>query len=152
MQKTNLISFTVVELWGHLLKFEEFENAIANLMNLNDVNLVSEMCKAFDDNTKEREVMYGLVNAIEVFDDEEYFYQIIKAFPSMIKNAKSWLKTLHYGILNDAPSRQMYGNILTSKIEKSTVNRIIDLLNEIKQEKPKFINQIDDILNQLVNN
>lgn len=129
---------------------ETFEEAIRNLMVIHDSSLISEMCKAFDDSTEDKEVMYGLVHAIESFEGEDYFVAIAKSVPYMIQNSKMWLKILHYGILNDDISRETYTKVLKSKVDKTILYQIINLLNDIKSEKPKlFTNSVNEILNSL---
>lgn len=128
---------------------QNFEKAIENIMSLKDIKLIQDLCTGFDDQTEQHEVMFGLLHAIEDFEGEEGLLEIAKAIPIMLPHAKEWAVILHYGILNDGPSRKQYGKIL-SQVNLLVRNTIIGILKEIKAEDPdRFENSVDEILSSI---
>jgi hypothetical protein len=90
----------------------DFEEAIENILSFRDVKLVKDLCSGFDDQTEDYEVMFGLVHVIEDFTGEEGLYEMAKAIPDMLPRAKEWVTVLHYRILIDDPSRELYTKVL----------------------------------------
>lgn len=123
-----------------------FEQAIENILSLKDVNLIKNLCKGFDDQTSDHEVMFGLVHAVESFEGEEGLLVMAEAIPDMLPKAKEWVQTLHYRILNHEPSRHMYAKVLTN-VNLNVKNLIIGILEEIKNEDPNsFENAVNELL------
>lgn len=128
---------------------QEFEEAIENIMSLKDVKLIKDLCSGFDDQTEQHEVMFGLLHAVEDFEGEEGLLEIAKAIPIMLPQAKEWATILHYGILNDDPSRAQYGKIL-SQVNLSVRHTIVGILKEIKDEDPaRFENSVNEVLSSI---
>ncbi|MCK4259681.1 MAG: hypothetical protein KAX49_11925 [Halanaerobiales bacterium] len=127
-------------------EFDNFELGLRNLAEVNDSNVIANLCEVFDDNTEDEEVMFGLVHLIEDFEMEKGILETVKAVPHMMIKAKRWTKILHYRILNDDDSREIYENIL-AKVEENTKQIILSLLIEIKKEdSDRFGRYIDKIL------
>lgn len=132
-------------------EIEVFENAIQKIVELQDAKLISKMCRCFDDKCEDIEVMYGLVHAIEIFEGEEYFEQVIIATKDMLQTSKMWVRTIYYGILNDEPSRKIFINVLKNKVDNSNRTMVISLLEQIKDEKPKiFTDSVNEVISSII--
>ncbi|QMW93314.1 hypothetical protein FF104_20655 [Clostridium butyricum] len=132
-------------------EIEEFENAIEKIVKLQDVKLISKMCRCFDDKCENIEVMYGLVHAIEIFECEEYFEQVIMATQSMLQNAKMWVRTIYYGILNDELSRKIFIDVLKNRVDSNNRLMVISLLEKIRHEKPNiFTGSVNEVINSII--
>lgn len=130
-------------------EFEGFEEALANLSEVTDYGIIKGLCEAFDDKTEDEEVMFGLIHLIEDFQGEEGLIETAKAVPFMIPQAKRWSKIIHYRILNDDPSREMYVGAL-KKVDIATRKVIMDILKEILNEDPKkFQTYVNEILSSI---
>ncbi|MEO3947890.1 Imm30 family immunity protein [Gorillibacterium sp. CAU 1737] len=112
-----------------------FEEALEELYRSGNYRIIGGLCKAFDDQTEQDEVMWGLVHAIEAFDGEEACAELVKAMPEMLERANEWLKLLTRRILNHKDYRALYGATL-SKADKRTKELLVALLNEIKDKNP----------------
>lgn len=127
----------------------EFEEALGNLIDLGDKSIITDLCKGFDDETEQYEVMFGLIHGIENLykeNIEEGLYLIALAVPSVIDRAREWMEVLHYRILNHEQVRRIYGSVL-SKLDDKTKEIIINLLRDIKSEDPNmFSNSVDEVL------
>nr|WP_242830243.1 Imm30 family immunity protein [Clostridium butyricum] len=121
------------------------------MVKLQDVKLISKMCRCFDDKCENIEVMYGLVHAIEIFECEEYFEQVIMATQSMLQNAKMWVRTIYYGILNDELSRKIFIDVLKNRVDSNNRLMVISLLEKIRHEKPNiFTGSVNEVINSII--
>ncbi|HZH61862.1 MAG TPA: Imm30 family immunity protein [Metabacillus sp.] len=128
----------------------EFEHAISSILDLKDLNHIRNLCLGFHDATEHDEIMFGLIHAIESYDDlfssEQSLKELAQSLPLMLPHAKEWAKTLHKRILNHDPSRKIYSKV----ISEGDVNiRIIvlQLVNEIKERNPKrFKASVDEFV------
>lgn len=138
---------------NRLMRNEEeittFEESLAYLIGLNDNPIITELCKAFDDDTEHHEVMYGLVHGIEHLYDinlEDGLRHMAIAVPSVIDRAREWVETMHYRILNHEPTRMVYGQVLTT-LDSHTKEVIIKLLCDIRDDNPdQFSGSVDEVL------
>jgi hypothetical protein len=130
-------------------EYDEFEIALNYLSDKGDYHIINELCMAFDDNIENDEVMFGIIHLLESFEGEEGLKRLAVAIPLMLESAKNWAKILHYRILNDAPSRQQYIDILKI-LDGETLEVILGILKEIKQEDPdEFSDYVNEILIRL---
>ena len=126
-----------------------FEEAIENIISVQDVILVKDLCSGFDDQTDNHEVMFGLIHAIEGFEGEEGLFEMAKAIPDMLPHAKEWATTLHYRILNHVPSRKLYVKVL-KRVNLKVKNNIVEILKGIKIEDPgRFEGAVNEILSNV---
>ena len=131
------------------LEVNDFESAIENIVSLNDVNLIKDLCVGFDDQTEDDEVMFGLIHAIEDFEGEKGLLEMAKAIPSMLPHAKGWATVLNYRVLNHEPSRRQYGKVL-KKVNVTAQDIVVKILKEIKTEDPaQFETSVDEVLSIL---
>ncbi len=130
-------------------EIDAFEEALGNLIGLEDQSVITELCMGFDDDTEQYEIMFGLVHSIEhLYKEkiEEGLYLIAIAVPSVIDRAREWMEVLHYRILNHGQVRKIYGSVL-SKLEDNSKEIIMNLLRDIKNEDPDmFSNSVDEVL------
>ena len=71
-----------------------FEGALQALHLNITIDDIAEICKAFDDDTKDDEVMFGIIHLIEQLQGEEYLKKIAICTPDM-KEAHDWAMTLN---------------------------------------------------------
>ncbi|WP_236347572.1 Imm30 family immunity protein [Paenibacillus plantiphilus] len=130
-------------------EIREYEMALEKLLALNDVSLIGELCKGFDDDTEHHEVMFGLVHGIEYLYQnkaEEGLRLIAISVPKMLSHAKEWVEILHYRILNHPQERKNYAHVLLM-LDESARNEIVKLLTDIKEAKSgKFGSYVDEVL------
>lgn len=129
---------------------EQFEKSIENILNLQDVNHIELLCQGFDDSTENDEVMFGLIHAIESYDNivgsEVSLEVLAKSIPKMIPHANEWLKILHKRILNHEPSRKIYKGIIL-KMNKDIREYVISQLISIKEKNPsRFEDSVNNII------
>lgn len=125
-----------------------FELAIQNILSMNDVKVIMDLCSGFDDQTENNEIMFGLVHAIESFDSEEGLLEMAKAIPSMLPHAREWAIILNYRVLNHEPSRKLYIKILLN-VDPEVRNCIISIIKEIKDEDPV---RFEKVANEVLSN
>lgn len=129
--------------YEELEKFEENLNAISKVVKEEDI---PDLCKVFDDNTKDDEVMFGLIHLIEIFLSEKAFEFIVIGIANMMTSAIGWAKIIIYRCLNNDFSRGMLKKAV-SFAEFSIQQKVISLLNIIKTEDfDKFGMSIDEVL------
>lgn len=134
-------------------EIKKFEIAIENILNLKNVNHIEILCQGFDDSTENDEVMFGLIHAIESYDNlvsSEISLEVLaKSIPKMIPHAKEWLKILHKRILNHESSRDIYKKIIPT-LNIDTQKYIVSQLNSIKEKNPvRFEESVNSILDFL---
>lgn len=121
-------------------EIRQFEYAIANILNMNEVDHINSLCLGFDDATEHDEVMFGLIHAIESYDrtfgSEEPLKKLSESIPSMLPHAREWAKTLHKRILNHDPSRRVYAEIISNS-NAAIKSIVIQLVNEINDKNTK---------------
>lgn len=129
--------------YKELEKFEENLNAISKVVKEEDI---PDLCKVFDDNTKDDEVMFGLIHLIEIFSSEKAFEFTVIGIANMTTSAIGWAKIIIYRCLNNDFSRGMLKKAI-SFAEFSIQQKVISLLNIIKTEDfDKFGMSIDEVL------
>ena len=91
------------------------------VIEYNDVSVITDLCLVLDDETEQFEVMFGLIHGIESLyknNIEEGLVCIAKAVPKMINSAKEWVEILHYRILNHPQVRLAYGKYFRNLIHQ----------------------------------
>lgn len=150
----DIIHLTQILIDNRLLRSQEevskFEQAISGILDLKDLNHIRNLCMGFHDATEHDEIMFGLIHAIESYDDlfgsEQSLKELAQSLPLMLPHAKEWAKTLHKRILNHDPSRKIYSKVI-SKGEINNKNIVLQLLNEIKERNPKkFEASVDEFV------
>ncbi|UTR16768.1 Imm30 family immunity protein [Salipaludibacillus sp. LMS25] len=129
-------------------EISEFEEALSNLIALGNVSIIDELCMAFDDDTEQHEIMFGLIHGIERLyrvDVEEGLYLIASVVPSVIDRAREWMEFMHYRILNHEQVRSVYGRVL-SKLDGEKKQVVTNLLEDIKSDDPvMFGGSVDEV-------
>ncbi|USK35057.1 immunity 30 family protein [Bacillus sp. F19] len=152
------ISVELIELKNNRLlrdenEVEKFEQSIENILEMKDVNHIEILCQGFDDLTENDEIMFGLIHAIESYDnivDSEVSLKILaNSIPNMLPHAKEWLKILHKRILNHEPSLNIYKKIIPT-LYKDVQDYIVSQLTSIKEKNPsRFEKSVNLILDYL---
>lgn len=132
------------------IEIQQFEDAIANIVNMNELDHINNLCLGFDDATEHDEVMFGLIHAIESYDKtfglKEPLQKLAQSIPSMLPHAREWAKTLHKRILNHPPSRRVYAEIISTS-DTGIKRIVVQLINEIKVKNPnKFESSASEFL------
>ncbi|OIS80672.1 Imm30 family immunity protein [Bacillus licheniformis] len=131
---------------------QEFENSLAKVLDNGDVSVIPDLCLAFDDDTEQFEVMFGLVHGIERLyknNIEEGLTYVARAVPEILSQAEEWVEILHYRILNHPEVRLAYRNVL-SQLDSSIAVSIKDLLTEIKNEDPDMFSvSVDEVISNI---
>lgn len=128
-------------------EFELFEDAMANLADIADIKDIPMLCTAFDDRTKESEVMFGLIHLIEDFDEEKSVEYIVQGILKIMDYAYDWAMILTRRILNSENDRKVYRMVL-SQLDDVYKEIIFALLDDIKNGNPeKFKEKIEEVVN-----
>lgn len=122
-----------------------FEGALQALQMSITIDDIDEICKAFWDDTKNDEVMFGIIHLIEQLQGEEYLKKIAICTPDM-KEAHDWAMTLNKRILNSQKYFEKYIEII-GELEKEYKEKILKLLVDVKKDNPKrFGHKIDMLI------
>lgn len=115
---------------GEIEKFEKALNEISKVVKEEDI---PGLCKVFNDNTRNDEVMFGLIHLIEIFSSEKAFGFIVLGVANMLEQASGWANIIIYRCLNDDFARNMLKNAVNTA-ELQVQQKIVSLLNVIKEE------------------
>lgn len=138
MYKNRLLNTT-----EELEKFEECLNKVAELIQEEDI---VSLCKVFDDDTRDSEMMFGVIHLIEMFSSERAFELTVLGIANMKVSAPDWAKIITYRCLNDDFSRNMLKKTIRV-VEPQVQQAVISLLNTIKIEDfDKFGMKVDEVL------
>lgn len=136
---------------GH--EVEKFEQSIESILEMKDVSHIEILCQGFDDLTDNDEVMFGLIHAIESYDNivgsEASLKVLVNSIPQMLPHAREWLKILHKRILRHEPSRNIYKKMIPT-LDIDVQDYIVSQLTSIKEQNPsRFEKSVDSILDYL---
>lgn len=130
-------------------EYDLFEEAIQKLQGNIDIDDVYEICNAFCDDTKDDEVMFGIIHLIEQLQGEEYLKCIAMCSPDMVE-APEWAMTLNKRIINSQKYFEKYIDVI-DKLEKEYKEKILRLLLDVKNDNPKrFAEKIDLIYERIM--
>ncbi|MDA1533798.1 MULTISPECIES: Imm30 family immunity protein [Bacillus cereus group] len=133
-------------------EIRDFNESLMEVIEYNDVSVITDLCLVLDDETEQFEVMFGLIHGIESLyknNIEEGLVCIAKAVPKMINSAKEWVEILHYRILNHPQVRLAYGKVL-SEFDPSITISIKELLIDIKNEDPDmFSESVNEVIKSI---
>lgn len=125
-----------------------FEDALQALQASITVDDITEICKAFCDDTQDDEVMFGIVHLIENLQGEKYLKKIAICTPNM-KDAHDWAMTLNKRIINSSKYFEEYIAII-STLEKEYKEKILKLLVDVKNDNPeRFGEKIDTLIKRV---
>lgn len=131
-------------------EIEKFQCAIENILSNEDYKDIKYLCTGFDDNTKDDEVMFGIIHAIESYDRiadmKSTLKEFIDAIPSVYSYAKEWIKIMNKRILNDENSLKEYTKIAKT-CDEGLKLILIELMNEVKKDNPeRFFEPVNEFL------
>jgi len=125
-----------------------FEEALEEICKTNDYRIVGRLIDVLEDETEHEEIMWGLIHTIEYlsgFSPKESLKLLINSVPDNIEKGKEWIEILHFRILNHDQHRKLFAGALKEADERIQ-EIIINLLNDIKEEKPdKFDVKIEEV-------
>ncbi len=125
-----------------------FEDALQALHACATVDDVSEICKAFYNDTQDEEVMFGIIHLIEQFCGEQYLKVIAMCTPNM-SDAHEWAMILNKRIINSTKFFDKYIEVI-NLLEKEYKEKILKLLLDVKNDNPqKFGEKIERLFNQV---
>lgn len=123
-------------------EYETFENSLEMLQNNITIDDIDAVCQVFCDETKDDEVMFGLVHLIEQLQGNNYIKSIVIASPDMLE-AHEWAMTLNKRIINSSKYFDEYINII-NRLDSNHKEKILKLLIDIKNDNPrKFEEKVD---------
>ena len=105
-------------------EYELFEGALQALHMSISIDDIADICKAFCDDTKDDEVMFGIIHLIEQLQGEEYLKTIAICTPDM-KDAHDWAMTLNKRIINSQKYFEKYIEII-GELEKDYKEKILN--------------------------
>ena len=124
---------------------EAFENKLAELSEVILIEHIGDVCKIFDDNTKNDEIMFDVIHMIEKLAGYDYLKCIATHTPLMIEG-KDWALTLNKRILNSKKYYPEYIEVIKS-LNKNEKKQILDLLITVKNDNiSRFGEKVDYLL------
>ena len=126
-------------------EFDMFEQALLALQDNLEIEDISEVCRAFFDDTQDDEVMFGLIHLIERLRGSECLREIAKCTPDM-NDAHDWAMTLNKRIINSQEYLEMYIDVINS-LDVNSKRKILGLLEDVKNDNPKRFAEKVDYLN-----
>ena len=124
-----------------------FEGALQALQMSITIDDIAEICKAFCDDTKDKEVMFGMIHLMEQLQGEEYLKKLAICTPDM-RDAHDWAMTLNKRIINSQKYFEKYIEIIV-ELEKEYKEKILKLLLDVKNDNHKrFAEKIDMLIEQ----
>ena len=124
-----------------------FENGLNVLSQEIKEDDIFEICKIFDDNTKDDEVMFRLIHLMELFSSEKAFELTVLGLSNMLTTALNWAKIIIYRCLNDDFSKSMLKETIKN-VEPKAQQKVVSLLNLISSEDfERFGTAINYVLN-----
>ena len=116
-------------------EFELFENSIANLSCNVVLEDIPKLCLAFDDDTQERDVMFGLVHLIEQFEGEKSVECTIQGILKMSNRANDWALILIKRILNSDVDREHF-KVVYGRLDGDSKSKVANLLSAVVGDNP----------------
>lgn len=124
-----------------------FEGALQALQMSITIDDIAEICKAFYDDTKDEQVMFGIVHLMEQLQGEEYLKKIAIGTPDM-RDGHDWAMILNKRIINSQKYFEKYIEII-GELEKEYKEKILKLLLDVKNDNSKrFGEKIDMLIEQ----
>jgi hypothetical protein len=124
-----------------------FEKALEQVASHPEVaNHLRELHLVLDDQTRQTEVMYGLVHLLESFDMEQQLRAFLEVFPQLMKQAPEWVKTLHFRVLNDDAARGTYRTLLRHANTPSRTLALSALADILETEDAPLRDHASEIL------
>ena len=125
--------------------FEDALNALQGKISIDDV---SDICRAFYDDTQDDEMMFGIIHLIEKLCGKDYLKEIAICTPAM-KDAHNWAMILNKRIINSQEYFAMYIEVIRS-LESESKNKIVGLLNDVKNDNPNRFSEKIEYLNSVI--
>jgi hypothetical protein len=139
---------------NRLMQSEEetslFEEAMDELFKEKTLDIIPVFIKAFDDNTEDFEVMFGMIHGIEALDDifgiNNSMNTLLQSVSLFREESEEWAETIFIRILNNEKARIILKNEI-DKLNSIDKRIIISIISRIKeQDKDEFGTVVDEVL------
>lgn len=109
---------------------------------------IIEICKIFDDQTEENEVMWGLIHLIEIYNSK-YAYRLTLQGISNMLTATEWAKIILIRCLNQDTARDMLKQAF-HEVEPEVQKKVISVMKMIQSEyQGRFDAHIAYVINEV---
>lgn len=111
-----------------------FEKTLEEIANQPDLVSLEELHLILSDSCNQIEVMWGLLHLLESYDVEKQLTAFLNVIPQLVNKSPEWTKIIHFRILNDPPSLEVFKRCL----EKSDpeVQKVEEqILHELKNSE-----------------
>ena len=115
-----------------------FDNALGQLPESISQDDLRSLLLVFDDNCEHIEVMWGLIHAVEVYDDQSLVVAYLETVQSMVQNADSWALLIMGRLLNNESCRNILAEQL-SIAEEPAKTVAISILDRILAEGKRML-------------
>lgn len=125
--------------------FAELENVLGQVVALNDPDCIGPLILLLEDDESLDELMFSIVHAIEVFDDDVYVDQVLQVLAALVQKSPRWAIVLHMRILNSESTRAAYVERYrrSEPDEKAAAQ---DVLAGVCECRPEFASRVNAIL------
>ena len=82
-----------------------FEGLLAKVVALRTPKSVVPLLSLFRDEAQRDELMFSIIHALEVFDDEVYVAEILRGVSSLYNNSPRWASIIFMRMLNSESTR-----------------------------------------------
>ena len=110
-----------------------WEEALAELAEKPDGALLGDLFLVFDDSAVHFEVMWGLLHFVEYFEIVPYISALTEVTPSLMSNARDWLRIFYARILNHDAYRN-YLKIMMKSLPEPNKQAIRQILDDIAHD------------------
>lgn len=114
--------------------------------------VVKELFTVFNDETDHPEVMFNIVQHIELMYDSDpigALRGVAEATPPAMSDARDWVRTIHCRILNADEFWGIYKDVVND-LDEDTKKVIVELLQDIKDEDvERYGNKVDEIIKRV---
>ncbi len=124
---------------------EQFEGVLANIAGLNDPASVVALAEFFDDDCEFDELMFSIIHTIEMYDDETYCQELLKAAPDLCSRSPRWASIVFMRVLNSDSTRKQLVLLLRNSSIK-TKDAIRDLMERINERGAEFMEKTTPVI------
>ena len=123
---------------------EKFLDTVDEIFLLKDSSSIQVLLKYFDDQTEYGWILETISGTIECYPREDYIINLLLNFEHMTKNAKNWLKSLVFHILNSPEDLKYFRSYIKIVSEKL----LLELFRTMQQESPRHKELIEELIQQ----
>ena len=111
---------------------QEFEEVLASIAGLSDPDSIVALAEFFDDACEFDELMFSIIQTIEVHDDQTYCRELLKAAPRLCSQSPRWASIIFMRVLNaDTARKQLVLQLREAPADtKAAVKDLMERINE----------------------